>query len=180
MLNSKKYKSINKKHFLYNIFETGLGRRFDEFPIVAAASDGILPFFILNNSSLGYILKVQFVNGSSWGETERTRFLQNLERSLRLESQFATINYTYSFTVIRKPLSREDIEKFKTDKKCINNIRIDNLVKFSENLECQKTELYFTITASPSKNHIGETLSFIDRIKANFDRSVKYKAESLL
>lgn len=177
---SKKYIDLKERHSLFNIFDVGVGRHFDEFPIIAVAHDGILPFFILKDSSLGFLLKMQFINGRSWGEEERTNFIKKLERVMRIESQFSTINYSYSFTVIRKPIKRNDLEKYKVNKKCINNVRIENLLKFSENLECQNTELYFTITAAPSKNHISQTLSFMERIQAFFDKKIKYKSESLL
>ena len=122
-MSSKKYSNLKDRHSLYNIFDHGIARNFDEFPIIAVANDGILPFFILKESSLGFLLKMQFINGRSWGEEERTNFLQKLERALRIDSQFSTINYTYSFTAIRKPIKRNDLEKYKVEKKCINNVR---------------------------------------------------------
>ena len=164
-----------------NIFETGALRKVDRFRIRAVATDSRFPFFVLSDSGLGYMWKVSFVNGKAWDENTRTKFLNLLEYSMKVESQEAIVNYTYSFTTVRRPLNPAELEEYTRDDNLpLTKERVKNLQNLAEKLEVQAVDLYFGLCASPSSVLKSSKISWLDRIKSIWDKRIEYQIESEL
>lgn len=165
---------------MQNIFTPGAGRNVDSFRIKAVATDGRFPFFVLNDSGVGYMFKIQFVNGKSWDESTRTKFFQALEQAFKLDTQTPIIEYTYGFSCVRRQLKPSELERYYDKKFLVNNMRTRNLAKMSEKLEVQATDMYFSICATPSKSLKVTKIGFVDRVKALWDKKIRYGVESNL
>lgn len=165
---------------MQNIFVPGPGRNVDGFRVRAVATDGRFPFFVLSDSGVGYLLKVSFVNGKSWDESTRTKFFQAMEQGFKLENQAPFVDYTYSFSCVRRPLKPDELAQFFNDRYPINNMRTRNLAKMAEKLEVQATDMYFGLCASPSKVLKGAKVGFTDRLKSIWDKRIRYSVESNL
>lgn len=164
----------------YNIFEPGTGRDVDGFRIRAVANDGRFPFLVLSESGVGFLFKLDFINGKSWDEHTRSRFFKSLEQALKMDSQAPVIDYTYTFQSVRRPFKQEELNHFYEDEFKINNMRTRHLGKLAERIEVQATEMYFGITATPSKILQGAKITLTERIQRIWDKKVRYAVESNL
>ena len=165
---------------MQNIFSPGVGRNVDGYRVRAVASDGQLPFLVLSDSGLGYLFKMQFVNGKSWDEGSRARLLSQIEAGLRLDSQEPTVEFTYAFTSVRRAIRESELDSFNAGQHPITGIRIENLKNMGHRLDVQGTDLYFSICATPSKLLKGNKVSFTDRVKSVWDKRIRYSIESAL
>jgi hypothetical protein len=167
-------------HGVQNLFDPGKFRVLDKFRILGVANAGNFPFFVLSNSGLGTMIRISFVNGKAWDEAQRDRFLEKLENGFTLENQEPTVDYTYSFSVVRSPLRAEDLEGFKDKNHPLSMERTKFLADLGEKLHVQNLEFYFGITASPAESLVAENAGMWERIKSYWDPGTKMKIENKL
>ncbi len=169
-----------------NFLEPSVLGQLDNFKIKAVSSINGMPIFVLSESGLGYIIKLSFVNGKSWDESTRSSFIHRLQKALQLDSQNPIVDYSYSFSVVRRQFNKQELDAYKKqdpktgEKLLITEERINYLKSLSDNLQVQAVDLYFGITGAPSKQFYDQNLGMVDKIKSMLDKKIKYANESRL
>ena len=172
------------------------------FPIEAVIHDGNMPMFVLANGGLGYAFRISFVNGRSWDEGKREQFMAILEKTLRLESgsqDARNVTYTYSFTVVRKKLSDENITNMfydyirtfnnkprMTDAQCakfaekwpLTSMRLTSLRDMANRLVIQNLDIYCSVVGTPAQNLIDDHTTFIESMYRQIDKPTQYEIDS--
>jgi hypothetical protein len=175
------WQDMNETGTVDGILDIGnLVRGADQFRVKAVGTDTRFPYALLAGGSLGFSMRVRFVNGRAWSEAERVSFLNKMEEAFRLESQEPTVNYSFAFIVTRRPLSAESLAEKKSPATPLSNSRIDFLADLSDRLEIQESEMYLSIVASPSKLLKTHRLSLLQRIKMMFSEEERLKYDSVL
>jgi hypothetical protein len=173
-------KYLDFSHFSGEKFNLHEGRLLDEFPIKAVIHNEKIAMFALKNGGVGTVIKLSMINGRTWDEGRREEFLSKLEGAMRLKTngEEQQVNYSFSFSIVRRRLNPEtDIPFVEKDKK-ITQLRIDALKNLAKTLEVQMLDMYLGITATPSTELIEQTATIVDRVKSIIDVKHKYSLDS--
>jgi hypothetical protein len=157
-----------------------LVRAGDQFPVKVVGRDPRFPYALLGGGAIGFCMRVRFVNGRAWNESERASFLNKMEDAFRLDNQEPIVNYSFAFVVTRRQLEAERLHGKKRTDTPLNNSRIDFLGGLSDRLEIQESEMYLSVVASPSNILKTNRLSLFQRFKMAFSLTERMKYDAIL
>ena len=172
---------VNETGEINGALDIGNFLRFgDQFRIKAVGNDSRFPYALLAGGSLGFCMRVSFVNGRAWSESERVAFLNKMEDTFRLDSANPIVNYSFAFIVTRKQMSSADLLAKKSPKTPLSNNRIDYLHELSEKLEIQESDMFLSVVATPSLLLKTHRITLSQRIKMFFSEAERLKNDAIL